>query len=86
MFIADSMNYKRIDSLKCSIVFNFEDRVDTNNELWIFDDELLASCTYHRYMTKYKGFSVFLSGSKISSKYIQEKKYILYKKMIVKHY
>ena len=80
MFIADSMNYKRIDSLRCSIVFSFEGKFNANNELWIFDDELLVSCINHNYAAKYKGFNIFISGSKILPKYIIEGKNILYKK------
>ena len=74
MFIADSMNYWRIDTLRCSIVFSFGDTYDINNELWIYDNELLASCLDHVYLAKYKGFNIFSSDNVILPKYILKKK------------
>ena len=71
MFIDDPMNNGRIDSLSCSIVLSFGDTHDFNNELWIYDAELLSSCVDvdHIYLAKYKGFNIFYNG-KILSKYI----------------
>lgn len=74
MFIEDSMNLGRIDTLRCSIVFSLGDTHDINNELWIYDNELLASCIDHMYFTKYKGFNIFNSGSEIIQKYATKKK------------
>ncbi len=69
MFIEDPMNKGRIESSSSSIVLSFGGVHDLNNELWIFDAELLQSCVDHTYLTKYKGFSVFYQG-KILPEYI----------------
>ena len=74
MFIDDPMNIRRIDSLSCSIVLSFGDIHDLNNELWIYDAELLHSCVKNTYLTKYKGFNIFYDG-KMLSKFIYKCSY-----------
>lgn len=84
LFIEDSLNFERIDTSRCSIVFRFEDKFDPSNELWLYDEELLGSCTdlNRTYLLKYKGYYIFNNGRKISPKYFKGSKLDFTKKNI----
>ena len=69
MFIADSMNSKRLNPRVCSLVLSFGDNSDSDVDLWILDADLLNSCVDHFYLTKYEGFYLFYRGE-INAKYI----------------
>lgn len=73
MFINDPMNKGRIDTLTCSIIFSFNDIQDLNNELWIYDANLLNSCLNKNFVTKYNGYNIFIDDSELLPKYISKR-------------